>query len=248
MIRTTRFGDFSRRRVILGGVTAALAVSNARLAAAQPAPVVVELFTSQGCNSCPPADAYLAELARQPGILPLAYHIDYWDRLGWRDPFSSPAATARQTDYAHALRLKTVYTPQMVINGRYDAVGSDRREVAAAIAAAGSSTGAVPVELLAENGALSVRLGAGIGQGRVFLIAYDLRHETRVRGGENAGRTLVNTNIVRAIEELGAWTGGALTRSRPLPPPGTGIAVLLQSSDGAIIGAAATAAAERKVS
>src|SRR5258708_17339825 len=123
MIRTTRFGDFSRRRVIVGGVTAALAVSNARLAAAQPAPVVVELFTSQGCNSCPPADAYLAELARQPGILPLAYHIDYWDRLGWRDPFSSPAATARQTAYAPALRLKTGLTPQKVLNRRDGAPG-----------------------------------------------------------------------------------------------------------------------------
>src|SRR5258708_10873152 len=126
MILTSRFGDFSRRRVIVGGVTAALAVSNARLAAAQPAPVVVELFTSQGCNSCPPADAYLAELARQPGILPLAYHIDYWDRLGWRDPFSSPAATARQTDYAHTLPLKTVYTPQMIIHCRSHARGAHR--------------------------------------------------------------------------------------------------------------------------
>ncbi len=209
------------------------------VAAPAPEPVVVELFTSQGCNSCPPADAYLAELAGDPGVLPLAYHVDYWDQLGWRDPFSSPAATARQRAYGRSLRLRTIYTPQMVINGRVDAVGSDRPAVIAAIAAA-RNLPRVPVTVAADGGALAIRVAAGAGSGRVLLIGYDLQHETRVRGGENAGKTLVNSNIVRTIEEIGTWSGAALTLSGPLPAPLTGAAVLLQADDGAIIGAAAT--------
>ncbi len=219
-------------------VLAAAAVG--RGAAAAAAPVVVELFTSQGCNSCPPADSYLAELARQPQVLALAYHIDYWDQLGWRDPFSSPAATTRQRAYAEALGLRTIYTPQMVIGGRIDAVGSDRKQVAAAIAAAAGP--AVSVALEADRDALAIRVGAGTGRGRIWLMDYDLEHETHIRAGENRGRTLVNVNIVRGIEELGAWAGTAVAFARPRPEPGAGSAVLVQSESGAILGAASITA------
>ena len=226
--------------MIVGGATMVAAATAGRAVAAS-SPVVVELFTSQGCSSCPPADAYLAELARQPGLLALAYHIDYWDQLGWRDPFSSPAATARQRAYAQALGLRTIYTPQMVINGRIDAVGSDRPQVAAAIAAAaGRSAVAVAVE--AERDALAIRVGSGTGHGRIWLMDYDLEHETRVRAGENRGRTLVNVNIVRGIEELGAWAGTPVAFTRPRPGPDAGSAVLVQSESGAILGAAAVMA------
>jgi hypothetical protein len=217
-----------------------LSAAAPRRVVAASSPVVVELFTSQGCNSCPPADAYLAELARQPGILALAYHIDYWDQLGWRDPFSSPAATARQRAYARALGLRTIYTPQMVINGRTDAVGSDRQQVAAAIAAGGGP--ALPVALEADGGALAIRVGTGTGRGRIWLMEFDLSHETQIRGGENRGRTLVNVNIVRSVEELGAWGGASVEFTRPRPPGGTGSAVLLQSESGAILGAASITA------
>jgi hypothetical protein len=237
-----RLGEFSRRQAMLGGVSAVLAATTTRHAAAAPAPVVVELFTSQGCNSCPPADAYLTELTRQPGIIALAYHVDYWNQLGWKDPFSNPASTARQRAYARALGLKTIYTPQMVINGRYDTVGSDRSQVAAAIAVAAADNAAIPLSLTLEGDALAVQIGAGTGQGRAWLVSYDLRHETRVRAGENAGRTLVNMNIVHGLEELGSWSGAPLTFRRDPPPPDTGVAVLLQSADGAIHGAAAIAA------
>jgi hypothetical protein len=240
MKQSTRFAAISRRHVVVGGATAVLAAGSIPRATAAASPAVVELFTSQGCNSCPPADAYLTELARQPGILALAYHIDYWDQLGWRDPFSSPAATARQRAYAQTLGLTTIYTPQMVINGRVDAVGSDRRQVAAAIAA--SARPMVPVTLDQDHDALTLRVGAGTGQGRIWLIEYDLEHETRVRGGENAGRTLVNVNIVRSLEDLGPWTGAAAAFARPMPRAGTGRAVLLQSERGAILGAAAVTA------
>jgi hypothetical protein len=242
MNKITRFGAYSRRQVVVGGTTLILAAAAARRAAAASSPVVVELFTSQGCNSCPPADAYLAELAHRPGILALAYHIDYWDQLGWRDPFSSAAATARQRAYAQALGLHTIYTPQMVIDGRIDAVGSDRPQVAAAIAAS-AATPAVPVALEPEQDALAIRVGAGTGRGRIWLMEYDLMHETRVRAGENAGRTLVNVNIVRSIEDIGPWAGAAASFTRARPRPGTGSAVLLQSAGGAVLGAAEIKAA-----
>jgi hypothetical protein len=239
MIGPMPFRGLSRRRVLQGGASAVLAGMVTGRARAAASPVLVELFTSQGCSSCPPADAYLSELAREPGVLAVAYHVDYWDDLGWRDPFSSPAATARQRAYARLMALSSIYTPQMVVNGRFEAVGSDRDRVAAAIAKAAATTPAAPIALTAAGNALVVQIGAGSGQGRVWGVVYDLRHETSVRRGENAGRSLTNVNIVRSIDALGDWSGTALTLTRDVPLPGSGAAVFVQASSGAILGAAA---------
>jgi hypothetical protein len=199
-------------------------------------PVVVELFTSQGCSSCPPADAFLTDLARQRSdVLPLAFHVTYWDYLGWKDPYSLDAATDRQRDYARHLGEDGVYTPQMVVDGTKGFVGSDRREGLGAIAVAAAKT--VPVTLARDADALVVTVGPGAGTAQVLLVGFDPSHDTPVGRGENGGRTLRETNIVRSLTPIGAWTGSAVTL-HTMPRAGEGFAVLLQAEDGRIIGAA----------
>lgn len=174
-------------------------------------PVVVELFTSQGCSSCPPADAVLGELAHQPGVLALSFHVDYWDYIGWKDPFAAAQFTERQRDYAAKLGLRYVYTPQIVVDGRHDIVGSKRRQVTDAIEEASRSAPAVMVTLEAENGGRAL-LSAGAapkGGATVWLVTFDDAHETQVVRGENSGKALVNSNVVRELTTLGTWDGEA---------------------------------------
>src|SRR6516162_7545054 len=127
-------------------------------------PVLVELFTSEGCSSCPPADALLAELASRPDVLALSFHVDYWDRLGWKDPYSSREATARQNRYATLLDLATVYTPQIVVDGKWQAVGSDRADVEHALDRARRSLKEIPVTLALDHGNALISMGPG-GEG-----------------------------------------------------------------------------------
>src|SRR6266853_2599804 len=130
-------------------------------AAAGERPIVVELFTSEGCSSCPPADALLAELASRPDVLALSFHVDYWDRLVWKDPFSSHEATERQNRYATLLDLASVYTPQIVVDGRWQAVGSDRADVEQALDRSRRDRREVPVTLALDHGQAQVKLSAG---------------------------------------------------------------------------------------
>ncbi len=222
-----------------------LSLALPRIAAAAPArPVVVELFTSQGCSSCPPADALLRELAPDPGVLALAWHVTYWNNLGWRDPFSLDAATARQKEYGRLVGDGTIYTPQMVIDGRADAIGSDRLAVSRALRDAAARGGeAVPVALRRQGDTVAVSLGAGDGEAKVLLLGFDPSHRTQVGRGENAGRALVEANIVRAAIPLGWWHGAARDYSAPVPEGGR-LAVLVQSTDGTVRGAAQEAVQE----
>ncbi|RAU23905.1 DUF1223 domain-containing protein [Paramagnetospirillum kuznetsovii] len=205
---------------------------------AEPMPVVVELFTSQGCSSCPPADRLLGELAKRPSLITLAYHIDYWDRLGWKDPFSLKAATSRQNAYAHSLNLPTIYTPQMVIQGATDVVGFDRPAVLAALE---SKRDGLPIHLSRADGKLAVELGAGV-PAEITVVAYGGESETRVARGENAGRILKDYSIVRVVYPLGLWDGSAKTVSLDLssvPDSATMVAVLVQGAgQGRMLGAA----------
>ncbi len=211
-------------------------------------PIVVELFTSQGCHSCPPADAYLGILAQRDDVIALAHHVDYWNYIGWNDPFSSPAATARQHAYARAMRSRTVYTPQMVIDGRYDAVGSRRYEVDRAIdRAANLAPGEridIPVTLSLADGGVSVVIEAGDvpESADIVVIAFDDKHVTPVPRGENAGRTLEDFNVVRGLWRLGGWSGEKFEASidvAALSAPVENLVVLLQErNQGPIYGAA----------
>ncbi len=202
--------------------------------AATARPVVVELFTSEGCSSCPPADRFLTELSGRADVLPLAFHVTYWNSLGWRDPFSFEGATARQANYAARLGGGS-YTPEMVVDGRRGLVGSERGEAAAAIAASRGEAG-VQVRLGRAGDEVSVSVSAGAGRGRILLIGFDPRHETQVGRGENAGHTLTESNIVRSMKVIGSFDGAAVSVNAPRGA-GADAAVLVQGADGRILGA-----------
>lgn len=214
--------------------------SNVQIALADTPPtIVVELFTSQGCSSCPPADALLVELARdRPDVLALAFHVTYWNTLGWQDPFSFAGATDRQRRYAVTLGLDTIYTPQMVVDGRTDVVGSDRPAVWRALQQAASLRPTATSVSLARNGdAIDIAVGAGVGVGTVWLIGYDAIRRTAVAHGENGGRTLTEANIVRSFVPVARWTGDTLNLREPVPA-GQLVAMMVQMDDGKILGAA----------
>jgi hypothetical protein len=218
---------------------AALAAPSAVRAAPPPRPVVLELFTSEGCSSCPPADAILSDIARsRADVLPLAFHITYWDNLGWKDPFSFAAATQRQRGYVGISQAGTIYTPQAVVDGTIDVVGSDQSGVTQALArAAARAQATAPVDVSRIGDTVSIAIGAGSGAGTVWLIGYDSEHTTRVGRGENAGETLRESNIVRSLQAVGAWQGEKLEVTRGVPA-GEKLAVIVQSADGKILGAA----------
>lgn len=176
--------------------------------------VVVELFTSQGCSSCPPADALLGELTRRADVLPLAFHVTYWNDLGWRDRFSLPEADARQHRYAGALGRRSVYTPQMIINGSGEALGSRRSEIVRLIEAAGAPAS---IQLSVAPGLLQITL-PDVGGCECELLLLDVLPsvQTAVPRGENAGRTLREFNVVHHVTALPAWNGRALQRNVPL--------------------------------
>ena len=201
-------------------------------AAAERAPVLVELFTSGGCSSCPPADAYLGELAKRPGVIALSFHVDYWNRLGWTDPFSSAEATARQKGYAQSLKQSYVYTPEMVIDGRVHEAGSRREKVEALLSAARADA-VFPVALTRKaDGMVEAALpaaGSATTDATVWLVLYDRSQTVSVRAGENGGRSIAHTNVVREIRRVGSWNGQAARLALPID------AAAVRERDGAVV-------------
>ena len=210
-------------------------------AMAQTRPAVVELFTSQGCSSCPPAEKLVSELAQRPDVLALTFHVDYWDDLGWRDRFSSPEATQRQREYAQRLQLSSVYTPQAIIDGRDNLVGSNRPAIEAALR--GARVGA-PIALSVLKGSVRADIGAltNAAASNVLLVAYLRSAVSPIGRGENAGRTIQESNIVRGFKVIGEWRGLPQqfdTSVGAFPADATDVAVLVQTREsGAVIGAA----------
>jgi hypothetical protein len=226
-------GQMRRRDLVIAALAASF--GPAARAAAAPAPAVLELFTSQGCSSCPPADALLGELAGEPGIIALAWHVDYWNGLGWHDPYSSPAATERQRHYAAQLHDE-VYTPALVVNGARMVVGSDGAAVRAAIGAAGGF--AVNVTLRRDGTAASAEIGAAGRNVSALLATYDAQRATAVGAGENGGRRLIEYRVVRDVIPLGDWDGAPRRIALPPIATGRGAVLLLQTEDLVVRGAA----------
>lgn len=223
----------------LASLIAAVAVAGCS-ASAGTRPVVVELFQSQGCSSCPPANANLATVADQPGVIALNFSVTYWDDLHWKDTFSQPKFTARQWDYAHAFGRGNVFTPQVVINGKHDGVGADPGDFNRLVGS-GAADGPGPTLTLTAN---AVTIGAGAkpaAAADVWLARYDPHIlQVPIKGGENGGRILPHKDIVRELVRIGEWNGAAKALPLPAPSqPGLVTAILVQTPHGGPILAAA---------
>jgi hypothetical protein len=228
---------FKGTLLALAGV---FAISDAALApAADAGPTVVELFTSQGCSSCPPANANLAALSDRPGVLALSFSVTYWDRLGWKDTFGRPDYTARQEAYEAPLGEPGAFTPQMVIDGRKSLVGNELGEVERLVAAARRDPGP---SLTLSGGVAQIGAGSAPRAGAdIWLVRYDPRRvKVAVSRGENAGRTLPHKNVVHDLSLLGRWTGSVMTIPTPQLVDGLHMAVIVQTHAGGPILAAAT--------
>ena len=224
-------------RAALPAVLASLLGGPPALAADAAHPVVVELFQSQGCSSCPPANARVLAIAGRPDVLALSWEVTYWDYLGWTDTFGNAAFTQRQYDYARALGHDGVFTPQVVVNGRVDGVGSGPGELAGLIRQ-GERGDAGPTVIVTDSQA---RVGAGTGHAQVVLVRYDPNLvQVPIHRGENEGETLPHRNTVRQVMVLGAWNGQAATFALPVSPQaGLKTAILVQGEDtGPILAAA----------
>jgi hypothetical protein len=203
------------RRVALSTVLAvAASMSTIGASASEQVRGVVELFTSQGCSSCPPADQVLGELAQDPSIVALSLPIDYWDYLGWKDTLAKPRHTARQRGYAHVRGDREVYTPQVVVNGAVHVLGSDRNAIERAIAKTSQAAAAmsVPVKLALSGDALAVTVMPSANEsphGEVWLCALTKSLPVEIGRGENHGRTIAYHNVVRRWLKLGDWTGAS---------------------------------------
>ncbi len=215
----------SRRAALTFGV-GALAAFSARSSSAQSVhatadqPIVVELFTSQGCSSCPPADKLLGELAGQKNIIPLSMNVDYWDYLGWRDTLGSPEHTKRQKQYAANRGTRQVYTPQMVINGHLNVVGSRRDQVMRTLKQATAKTERVPMEISTKGDEVIINVGENKNiptpqKATVWVLMTSQEVFVPIKRGENSGKKITYHNVVRQIIPVGMWEGKAVQFKLP---------------------------------
>lgn len=232
---------------ILKNLAAIAVLAMAAPAAAADRPAVIELFTSQGCSSCPPADALLGEITRsRPDIVTLSFPVDIWDYIGWKDTLAKPEYTARQKHYAQSRGDYQVYTPQIVVDGAAHGVGSDKKQLAALVEGASAARRKIvaPMTISERNGMVVVELGAAngdIGQGAgVWLLRVARSKSVAVGRGENRGRQLTYTNVVRSMVRMGQWMGAASRFEIPLPEAraddADGYVVIVQKSWGDVLG------------
>ena len=209
---------------------------------------VVELFTAQGCSSCPPADAAFRKLVNQGNVIALAYHVDYWNYLGWADTLSSKENTERQYGYARTMGRSNVYTPQAIVNGRGHLAGSDLNGINSKIDTYSSEGNGltIPISASMRGDELEIKIGAGQGKANVVMVYFDKEKTIEVEKGENSGKKLSYLHSVTNVETVGMWDGKATSLTLPASvlqrPQLEGCAILLQSAtaDGdpaAILGA-----------
>ena len=202
--------NFFRR----GCLCATLLAGSANAASATPGDIqgVVELFTSQGCSKCPPADRLLTAMAGKPDTVTLTFAINYWDYIGWKDTLAAPEFTARQKAYASGRGDLHVYTPEAIVDGEFDTIGSDKPAIDRAMAE-GRSGGlalSVPVHLSEGNGVLQIDIGSGAGPAGIYVLRVAKSRTVLISRGENSGHRATYTNVVRAIHKVGDWNGAPM--------------------------------------
>lgn len=232
-------------RGVLAASLAVAVVGMSQVQAQEPrmsSPVVVELFTSQGCSSCPPADALLAELANREDVIALALHVDYWDYIGWKDTLADPANTKRQKAYAYAAGQSTIYTPQMIVGGLEHVVGYKPMRLAELIENYHGKAAPVNVSVTRVEGGVNIEapaLDAGATEMVVQLVRYKPEETVTIGRGENAGKAIKYTNIVTEWRVLGYWDGAGPFSMRADAPGDAPVVVIFQKSgQGPIVGAA----------
>ncbi len=200
-------------------------------AAAADRPVVVELYTSQGCSSCPPADAILAELADREDVIALAFHVDYWDYIGWKDIFADPANTLRQRNYARVAGARSVYTPQMIVDGQDHVVGTKPMKLAEHIDSHRNRETPVTLKLTRDGDLVRIRARSDArlsGGSTVRVATYSPEETVAIKRGENAGRTLTYHNVVRGLTDVSSWDGAGEFRANVKIAEGAPVVVLIQ--------------------
>jgi len=205
-------------------------------------PVLVELYTSQGCSSCPPADAALAAIARRDDVIALSLHVDYWDYLGWHDTFGQRQFGQRQHAYRESWGKRVVYTPQIIVHGRRDVSAMRAGDLEAAIRAAQQDPAPVRISIERHDGMLMCRIDpvAGPVSGTVWIAKYIRGATVAIDRGENAGRSITYSNVVTSLNRFGDWSGSAPDEyPMPMPEPGEGVAVWIQDGEtGPVLAAA----------
>ena len=204
--------------------------------------VLVELYTSQGCSSCPPADKYLTELAKRDDVIALALHVDYWDYIGWKDELADPAYSQRQSGFAHASGRTMIYTPQMIIAGQDHVVGSKRNEVLGLISKYGKNRQVVDLDISRQGDRLTIDATAsqnGLPQMDVQVVRYIREQSVDIRRGENAGKQISYTNIVRSWSRVDGWNGRkAYNKTVKLAGDDPVVVIVQQSGYGKILAVA----------
>ncbi|ANT61392.1 hypothetical protein AYJ57_01545 [Salipiger sp. CCB-MM3] len=220
----------------------AMLLAGSAAEAQQDNPVLVELFTSQGCAACPPADAVLAELSNREDVIPLALHVDYWDYIGWKDDFADPGFTKRQKGYARAAGRRSLYTPQMIVNGRYDVVGSRPMKVVDAIRAASETASPAKLLVARDGDQLVIRaepLAKLPPETVIHLVRYAPEKTVSIEDGENAGLEVTYTNIAHGWQVIGSWDGQEpYETSVPLEGDDPAVVLLQEAQFGPVLASA----------